>query len=170
MRLATEPMMVRLPDNVDTMASSSQPRAGSGSEVTTSFKSSTAGTLETRLLRIAAATAWSHRITPPTTMTVAPMMAIPVRSSRKRRQVTEPEAEIGDNERDERHESEERRLVHPPTGEGLGGGVSPPPTPTLRRLDLVALARVVPARLGNTHHGCKSPEEHEREDDGSLHH
>jgi hypothetical protein len=54
--------------------------------------------------------------------------------------------------------------------EGLGGGVSPPLTPTLRRLDLVALTRRVPMRLVNTHHRCQSSEEHECEDDGSLHH
>src|SRR5439155_7150871 len=50
-----------------------------------------------------------------------------------------------------------------------GGGETPPPTPMLRSLDLVAMTRVVPMGFGNARHGCKSTEEHEREDDDSLH-
>src|SRR5205814_1764007 len=53
MRLATEPTMVTLPARVDAMARSSQARAGSGSDAMTGFRRSTAGTLETTLLRTA---------------------------------------------------------------------------------------------------------------------
>ena len=39
----------------------------------------------------------------------------------------------------------------------------------LRSLDVVALTRRVPMGFGNARHGCKSTEEHECEDDDSLH-
>src|SRR5438309_11420754 len=39
----------------------------------------------------------------------------------------------------------------------------------LRGLDFVAVTRVVPMGFGNARHGGKSTEEHEREDDDSLH-
>jgi hypothetical protein len=39
----------------------------------------------------------------------------------------------------------------------------------LRSLDLVAMTRIVPMGFGNARHGCKSTEEHECEDDDSLH-
>src|SRR5438128_10656968 len=52
---------------------------------------------------------------------------------------------------------------------GLGGGVCPPATPTLRSLDVVALTRRVPMGFGNARHGRNSPEEHECENDESLH-
>ena len=50
-----------------------------------------------------------------------------------------------------------------------GAELPPPPTATLRSLDLVALTRIVPMGFGNARHGCKSTEEHECEDDDSLH-
>src|SRR5438552_18058893 len=39
----------------------------------------------------------------------------------------------------------------------------------LRGLDFVAVTRVVPMGFGNARHGGKSTEEHEREDNDSLH-
>jgi hypothetical protein len=63
-------------------------------------------------------------------------------------------------------EAADSSRVPPP---GMGGEFHPPPTPMLRSLDLVAMTRVVPMGFGNARHGCKSTEEHEREDDDSLH-
>ena len=48
--------MVTLPARVDAMARSSQARAGSGSDAMIGFRRSTAGTLETTLLRTAVTT------------------------------------------------------------------------------------------------------------------
>src|SRR5262245_26013934 len=47
-RFATEPRIVRLPANVDAIASSSQPRDGSPKDGITVLNSRTAGTFETR--------------------------------------------------------------------------------------------------------------------------
>ena len=79
MRLATEPRIVKFPDSVDAIATSSHARVGSASCGTIGLNTSTAGTFDTRLESTAVSTAGRSR--PAASGDVVMASARPVRSA-----------------------------------------------------------------------------------------